>query len=337
MKFEGYLKSKAGILLLNIIVAWLFSSFLYFTGTGLSELTLLLICWILILIIYILVDYIVQKRKIEKLHNIMNFLDKKYLLAGVIDKPKSYLQKEYYSIIKQTMKSMTEHVSEAERTQTEYRQFIEQWIHEVKRPIAASKLIYENNKNEYTRKLLTQIEEIDSYVERVLYYARLGHVEKDYLIKETVLYDIVQDVLAKNKQFLIQNNAKVDTLNLHYTVFSDKKWVAFILNQIVTNSVKYKNDNPHIIIKAVEYDKTIALSVRDNGIGIRASETERIFQLGFTGSNGRNAKGSTGIGLYLCKELSRKLGIEIDVKSEMGMYTEITLYFPIQKDLSMKK
>jgi len=337
MKFEGYLKSKAGILLFNIIIAWFFSSFLYFTGTGLSELTLLLICWILILIIYIFVDYIGQKRKIEKLHNIMKFLDKKYLLAEVIDKPKSYLEKEYYSIIKQTMKSMTEHVSEAECTQTEYRQFIEQWIHEVKRPITASKLICENNKNEHTRKLLTQIEEIDSYVERVLYYARLGHVEKDYIIKETVLYDIVQDVLAKNKQLLIQNSVKVDTLNLHYTVFSDKKWVGFILNQIIMNSIQYKNNNPHITIEAIEYDKTIALSIKDNGIGIKASELERIFQLGFTGSNGRNSKSSTGIGLYLCNELSRKLGIRIDVQSEIEVYTKIILYFPIQKDLAIKK
>lgn len=254
-----------------------------------------------------------------------------------MDAPTSYLEKEYYSIMKQTMKSMTEHVSAAERAQTEYRQFIEQWIHEVKRPITAAKLICENNKSEHTRKLLTQIEEIDSDVERVLYYARLGHVENDYIIKETVLYDIVQDVLAKNKQLLIQSGVKVDTLNLHHTVFSDKKWVGFILNQIIMNSIQYKNNEPHITIEAIEYDKTIALSVKDNGIGIKASELERIFQLGFTGSNGRNGKNATGIGLYLCNELSQKLGIKLDVQSEIGVYTNIILYFPIEKSTAIKK
>jgi signal transduction histidine kinase len=263
----------------------------------------------------------------------MESLDKKYLLPNVLDKPSTALDQEYFYIMKRAMKSMTEQVSQAERKQTEYQQFIEQWVHEIKRPITASTLICENNKNEYTRKLISQIEEMERQVERVLYYARLGHVEKDYMISETSLDDIVEEALAKNKQLLIQNNVRVDTSRLHYKVYSDKKWIVFILNQIIINCIQYRKENSQIAITASEEGSNIKLSVKDNGIGIKGSEVSRIFQHGFTGSNGRNAKNSTGIGLYLCKELSKKLGISIDVKSVLNVYTEIILLFPKDDNL----
>ncbi len=333
MTVRAFFKDKAYIIVLNFSCAVLLSLFLYFAGSGRDELILVLICWGLILSLYLIVTYTKSRKRCAKLNAIMESLDKKYLLPNVLDKPVTALEREYFFIMKRAMKSMTEQVSQAERKQTEYQHFIEQWIHEIKRPITASKLICENNKNDYTRKLISQIEEMERHVERVLYYARLGYVEKDYMISETALNDIVEEVLAKNKQLLIQNNVRVDTSDLYYTVYSDKKWIVFILNQIIANCVQYKKDNPQITIAASEEGNKIKLAVRDNGIGIKESEISRIFQLGFTGSNGRNAKNSTGIGLYLCKELSKKLGIAINAKSDLNRYTEIVLLFPKDKVL----
>lgn len=328
MTFRTFIKEKFYLLILNIACAGFLSLFLYFTGTGRDAIILVCICWTLILILYLGVAYWKLNKRFSKMKHIMETLDKKYLFPEMMGKPSSATEQEYFTFMKRAMKSMTEHVSAAERKQSEYQQFIEQWIHEIKRPITASKLLCENNKNDYTRKLISQIEEIERHVERVLYYARLGYVEKDYLIKKTPLNEIIEEVLAKNKQLLIQNNVRVDTSNLEYTVYSDKKWIVFIMNQIIINSVQYKIDNALISITSTEKDNCIELTVKDNGIGIKESEIDRIFQLGFTGSNGRNAINATGIGLYLCKELCNKLGIDIHAHSELNEFTEIILSFP---------
>lgn len=328
MTFRTFIKDKLYLLILNSACAVFLSLFLYFTGTGRDELILVLVCWALILGLYLIVTYRKLDKQFSKMKHIMETLDKKYLFPEMIGKPPSAAEQEYFNIMKRAMKSMTEHVSAAERKQSEYQQFIEQWIHEIKRPITASKLLCENNKNDYTRKLISQVEEIERHVERVLYYARLGYVEKDYLIKKTPLNEIIEEVLAKNKQLLIQNNVRVDTSNLEYTIYSDKKWIVFILNQIIINSVQYKTDNALINVTATEKKNCIELTVKDNGIGIKESEIDRIFQLGFTGSNGRNANNATGIGLYLCKELCNKLGIDIHAFSDLNKFTEIILSFP---------
>lgn len=328
MTFRTFIKDKFYLLILNIMCAVFLSLFLSFTGTGRDEIILVFVCWVLILSMYLAVVYRNLNKRFSKMKHIMETLDKKYLFPEMIDTPTSAIEREYYNSMKRAMKSMTEHVSAAERKQSEYQQFIEQWIHEIKRPITASKLLCENNKNDYTRKLISQVEDIERHVERVLYYARLGYVEKDYLIRKTPLNEIIEEVLSKNKLLLIQNNVRVDTSNLQYIVYSDGKWIVFILNQIITNSVQYKKDNALINITAAEKESCIELTVTDNGIGIKESERERIFQHGFTGSNGRNANNSTGIGLYLCKELCEKLGLDIRARSELNQFTEIILSFP---------
>lgn len=328
MMFRNFISDKVYVLALNLCCGMLLILFLYFTGTGYVELVLILICWGIILSFWLIVAYVKSKKKFTEMHSIMEFLDKKYLFSEMMEKPSSAVEREYFDIMRHAMKSMTEHVSESERKRNEYQQFIEQWIHEIKRPITASKLICENNKNEYTRKLNSQIEEIERHVERVLYYARLGYVERDYLIRKTPLNDIVEVVLTKNKQMLIQNSVRIKMGNLQHIVYCDEKWIVFVLNQIITNCVQYRKDSALISITAAENENDIELDVKDNGIGVKESEIGRIFQHGFTGSNGRNGNNSTGIGLYLCKELCQKLDIEIHAQSVLGQFTEVILSFP---------
>lgn len=132
---------------------------------------------------------------------------------------------------------------------------------------------------------------IEQNVERVLFYARLGNVEKDYLIKEISLKQCVMEMLARNKQFLIQNGVCVDTEVIPDTVYSDNKWVCFILNQIIFNSIKYRGTEPLVIhIQSQDMGNYVSLSITDNGIGIKPSELCRVFDKGFIGSNGRTEK-----------------------------------------------
>lgn len=193
---------------------------------------------------------------------------------------------------------------------------------------------YENGYNQLSDFLETEL--MEQSIEKVLFYARLGSVEKDYLIKEISLKQCVLEVLSRNKQFLIHNRVCVHTDSISDFVYSDSKWLGFIINQIIFNSIKYCSDKPPVIqIKSKDMGDYVTLSITDNGIGIKPSEVNRVFDKGFVGSNGRMRKKSTGIGLYLCDQLCLKLGIGIDIESEVGCYTTVLLHFPKSNHLNV--
>ena len=214
-------------------------------------------------------------------------------------------------------------------TLDEYREYIEQWIHEVKTPIAASKLLCENHPSPASPALLSALEAIDRYTEQALYYARSEHTEKDYFIRELRLFDAVHQSIGQNKYLLLQNGVTLQVHETEDTVFSDEKWLCFILNQLISNAVKYRRDPPVLTFRAVRDQDTLTLSLQDNGIGIDARDLPRIFDKGFTGQNGRrSAPNATGLGLYLCKRLCDKLDIGLQAQSSPGG-TTLSLTFRI--------
>lgn len=225
---------------------------------------------------------------------------------------------------------MIEHVNKYKFLQEEYKEYIELWIHEIKTPIAAGKLIAQNNKNEVTKSIDEELDKIEYYVEQALYYARSNTVEKDYCITKCNLQDIVNTVIKKNKDTLINNKIKINIEDTNEIVYTDSKWIAFILNQIITNCIKYsKQENAEININVETKKARVILEIKDNGIGIKKGEITKVFDKGFTGSNGRkDGKKSTGIGLYLCKKLCGKLGIGIELNSEESVGTDVKLVFP---------
>lgn len=183
------------------------------------------------------------------------------------------------------------------------------------------------------RTISMENQRIENYVDMALYYARLENVYKDYLIREISLSGVVNEVLGKNRLLLIQNHVRAD-VSCEDTVYTDRKWIAFILNQIVLNSVKYRGEQPELHIYTKREKNGVNLIVEDNGTGIPAEELSRIFEKGFTGSNGRNHERSTGMGLYLCRKLCDKLGIGISAESEYGKGTRMLLEFPISNYIS---
>ena len=192
-------------------------------------------------------------------------------------------------------------------------------------------MIIENNKTDVTKSIDEEIDKIEDYTEQALFYARSNAVEKDYIIKKTNLEKIVNSVIMKNKNEFIQGKIQLNIHDTNLEVGTDSKWVIFILNQIIHNSIKYKKDNENLQIEifAKKQKDNSILYIKDNGIGIRKGEITRVFEKGFTGSNGRILnKKSTGIGLYLCKKLCDKLGLAIELDSEENVGTEIKLVFP---------
>lgn len=240
MRLWDYISDNKIILLVCFASSLFFSVILISFGVGVAEVFLLWVCFAIILFLTMLCSYLKQRKRMKHLLSNFDSLDQKYLIAEIADKPETKLEKVYFRLLKIALKDMTDEVAGVRRQNAEYKDFIEQWIHEIKVPITGIQLLCENNKTEITRKIITQTELIEQNVERVLFYARLGNVEKDYLIKEISLKQCVMEMLARNKQFLIQNGVCVDTEVIPDTVYSDNKWVCFILNQIIFNSIKYR-------------------------------------------------------------------------------------------------
>lgn len=195
--------------------------------------------------------------------------------------------------------------------------------------IATSKMIIENNRNDVTKSIDEEINMIEGYTEQALFYARSNHANKDYCVTDCNLKDIVNESIKRNKQTLIKQKIKIQIEQVDQTIYTDPKWCSFILNQIVQNSIKYsKEKGAEIRFTAEEKKDRVVLSVWDNGIGMKQGEVSRVFDKGFTGSNGRIGKKSTGIGLYLSKKLCDKLGLGLELSAKENVGTEVRIVFP---------
>ncbi|WP_368293074.1 sensor histidine kinase [Dehalobacter sp. TBBPA1] len=256
-------------------------------------------------------------------------LDRKNLIAEMVSEPDFYEGALLHDILKTSNKACLEEINQYKNKHDEYREYIEMWVHEIKTPISSSKLIAQNNRSEATDSMAEELDAIENYVEQALFYARSSAVEKDYLIKETSLEKPVLAAIKKNAQQLIGTGMSVATDDLEKTVYTDTKWLEFMLHQIILNSLKYANEqDAHLKFTAAERDNRCILAVTDNGLGIPANELPRIFDKGFTGTNGRLRGKSTGMGLYICRRLCEKLGIAISAESIHGSGTTLYLVFP---------
>ena len=255
-------------------------------------------------------------------------LSERYLISEVMELPEQAEDQVYYRLLKMAEKSMLEQIGEIRRERQEYKEYIEQWIHEIKTPITAMKLLCENHRTDWTKELLLELEKTNRFTEQALYYARSEHTEKDYSVREMALAEVVHQAIADNKYLLLQSGVHLEVEDIQDTVYSDEKWVRFILNQLIANAVKYRGKQPLLRFSARRQQDQVVLVVKDNGIGISPADLPRIFEKGFTGQNGRIVQQSTGIGLFLCKRLCDKLGIGISASS-VGKGTTISLSFHI--------
>lgn len=267
--------------------------------------------------ISIIIEYFKRKKFYDNLLKMLEELDEKYLITEIIKNPNFLEGKIFKNTLEQIDKSMLENVNKYKYMTEDYKEYIELWIHEIKIPISASKMVIENNKNAITKSIDEELDKVENYIEQALFYARSNTVEKDYYIRKVFLKEIVTESIKKNKSSLIQEKISIDIHDLDIEVNTDNKWIVFILNQIIQNSIKYrKKENSVIEIYANQGKENVILYIKDNGIGIKQGKITRVFEKGFTGTNGRlSNKKSTGIGLYLCKKLCNKLGIGIELNS----------------------
>lgn len=268
MNRRRYWKNRIPFLLTNLVCMAALTVFLLVCGNSISAVLLILVVWAVVLLTGLLLTYWKRKRQMQKLLDIAGQLSERYLISEVMELPEQAEDQVYYQLLKMAGKSMLEQIGEVRRERLEYKEYIEQWIHEIKTPITAMKLLCENHRTVWTKELLQELEKTNRFTEQALYYARSEHTEKDYSVREMSLSQVVHQAIADNKYLLLQSGVRLEVEEMEDTVYSDEKWVRFILNQLIANAVKYRSGQPVLRISARRQQDQVVLVVEDNGIGI---------------------------------------------------------------------
>lgn len=288
----------------------------------------------LLFAIYLAVDYIVKNRYYKKLKEISDLegLDWVNSLPIAV----SSEQRIYNELLQKQYQVINKKLSEHQTKSIENREFITMWVHEIKTPIAVSKLIIENSldhpSEEVPYSIGDEIDKIEDFVQMTLFYSRTDDFAKDYIINSIELKKIVNECIKRVFSSITNKNLNLQLKNLDLQIDSDKKWLGFIIKQILDNAVKYSPSNGKISIYAESHQDERTLIIEDEGPGIKEEDIIRVFDKNFTGSNGRKYVTATGIGLYLSQKIARKLGHRITIASDSGKGTKLIIHFPHWND-----
>lgn len=253
--------------------------------------------------------------------------------------PSSPSEQQEQQLIAALQQSLFEQESRTKTQQDEMLNYYTMWVHQIKTPIAALDLLIQGSDSEASSDMDLELRRIRQYVEMVLSYQRLGSEQTDFLFQNTDLDRVIRTCIKKQSVFFIRKHLSLDFRPTGRTINTDRKWLSFALEQILSNAVKYTREGGRLRIAEAPPEKTLppadrpaengfSLVIEDNGIGIREEDLPRIFDRGFTGRNGREHQKATGIGLYLTAEMLKRLGCGISAESEPGKGTRIFVYFP---------
>ena len=329
MTVKAYLRDKL-VYIICILLSLFFSGmFLWLIGVRRIFILFTLVLWVVPCCVAFCAEYYKKKRYYAVMERLVTSLDEKTLLSEMLEDADfldGQLTKEQLVIAD---KYMNDRIADYDRAAREYKEYVEMWVHEIKTPISMANLLIDNNKTPVTRKIADELFQVEKMVEQALFYARGTSLEKDFLVKPVLLEDLVSGAVKSHAKILIQARASIEQENLQMKVFADEKWMVFIIGQVLSNAVKYRKEQLILHFEGEQYKDKVCLKISDNGVGISAKELGRIFDKGFTGSNGRKNERSTGIGLYLCWKLADKMNLGIRAESVEGEGTTIVLTFPV--------
>ena len=232
MSIITFIKERMLFLMVNLIMFLLIGILMKVVEVPINIIFILFLIWFGPLITYMFLEFIKYNRYLKNLTHTIDGLDKKYLLSEVINEPRFQEERIINEVLKECNKSMHENVKYYKDEQIEYREYIETWVHEIKTPIASAKLILENDDSNLSSRINYEMKRVEGFIEQVLYYARSSDVSKDYIIKKFSLRNVVMKAVKNNSRDFINRNIKLNIKEVEGTIFSDAKWVEFILNQI---------------------------------------------------------------------------------------------------------
>ncbi len=327
VNFLAFLEEKISVLLLHLVFLLFVIMTLMFSQTHGFYIVLLLGLFVLCEGAVLVVTYMREKKEYDRIVALTDGLEEKYYVAEVLPKPRDIRGAAYYYALKEACRAMNGRIGALETEQREYREYVESFVHEIKIPISALSLTFDNNRDYALKK---EADRANLLVEQMLYYARSGDTEKDYFVRKLSLEEAVHGAVLRFRHYLLERGIKVETSGLDVDIYTDEKWLGFILAQIIQNAVKYSDPakpGRRLAVSAREDAHRVLLYIEDNGRGIPEADLPRIFEKGFTGAD-RKKKNATGMGLYLSKKLCRRLGLEISVDSVEKEYTRVCICFP---------
>ena len=309
--FLAYLRSRIRLLVFIFLISCLALAFhILFTNLGSYFLYFFLLCSFLTLLFFIW-DILVEAE-----------VYRKEMLYSERE-PKSPLECALAEKLDEREAELYQKKSDAENRFNDLVDYYTLWVHQIKTPIAASKLLVSEVENRQLKQQLEQeIFKIDSYTNLVLQYLRLESFHDDLVLKKENIEDLVKEVIRKYALFFIQKGLSINLHDLDRSIVTDKKWLLVVLEQIISNSLKYTKEGGLEI-----YMDDLELCIKDTGIGIKNSDQLRVFERGFSGYNGRLTQQSSGLGLYLSKKISEELGHQIRIESEVGKGTTVRIKF----------
>lgn len=327
--WRAYLYEKRGA-----IVAYLFTVAVFFTVSVLydyrqvmSNMFYAVELTLFFGVIAALIDYRNYKAKCEAL---LLALEKEGEWTKDLPETVDFPEKLYRQLLMEAEEQMRENFTEYVEKQKDMEDYYTMWTHQIKTPIAALRLLLQDQRES------EELFKIEQYAEMALYFARLDSPSSDFLFGERDVYEIVKGEVRKYSVLFLQSSLSFRMEEFEILAVTDEKWLGFVVGQVFSNAIKYTHDGGIAIYGAdaagnpcpgqVQY-----LVIEDTGIGIRESDLPRIFDRGFTGYNGRLDQKATGLGLYMCDRIMRRMGHTIRVESEQGKGTKVILGF-LQRD-----
>lgn len=269
---------------------------------------------------FLLVFFIVDFYSYYQKHTVLNAL-KNYVITEIKDLPKSVdiIEKDYHELLYILHNHIIMLEIQINNTKSEMADYYTLWAHQIKTPISAMDLLLQSGLG--SREMKLELFKIEKYVEMALQYLKLENISSDMVLKKYKLKDIVNQAVKQYSLFFIQKKIKLNIKSFECDVITDKKWLLFVLEQIISNALKYTYSG--IITIYMDYSGSKTLVIEDTGIGISKEDLPRIFEKGFTGGNGRIYQKSTGLGLYLCRSVLKHLSYDISITSEIGKGTKV--------------
>lgn len=318
----AYLRQKRGIILTLLLFFAIFSCLFYLYRIPQDTLLYGGILCLIIGIILLVMNFIRFCESRRKLHDAQQTIT---ISLDTLPRPRTPLEEEYQQLLQVLHTEQNRILGETADSRRFLQDYYAMWVHQIKVPIQAMRLLLAQE--EKNSPLNLELFKIEQYVEMVLSYARLESDSTDYVIRNHPLETIVKPAVRKYAPMFISRKISLQMDPITATVITDEKWAQFMIEQILSNSLKYTRTGS---IRIYQKDPA-ALIIEDTGIGIDPADIPRLGQRGFTGYNGRLDKKSTGIGLYLCREISRRLSHTLTIESEPGKGTRVTIDFETRR------
>lgn len=318
--------------------------YMYLIGARKQDLVYAAVLDAILLLITVLVGFFRYSSKVKALSNALKRpVEEQAQLPEATDD----VEILYHRLLENQSIARSESESSAAIRQSQMRDYYSMWVHQIKTPISAMKLLLEAEREELGLLICDEEQQaslkelsdnvasfedelfrIEEYVSMALQYQRVSSTENDFVLEKVSVDGVIRDTIKKYAKIMIRRHIGINYSGTGQDVYTDGKWLAFMLEQILSNAIKYTPQGVVTIETAEEKDRFF-ITIKDTGIGIKAEDLPRVFEKGYTGYNGHADKKATGIGLYLCRQMADKLGHTIRMESEIGKGTKVWIGFDL--------